>query len=295
MSAPRRLILIHNPAAGQRRRRRLEQILALLRAHGCSVELRPTAGPGDAERLSAAVTAADCDVLVVAGGDGTINEAVNGLVRAGHAVPPLAVLPVGTANVLAAEIGLPFAPRAVARCIAEGRPRRVHLGRANGRHFVLMAGVGLDARVVAEVSLPLKKLAGKVAYVAETLAQLARYRCTPCTVTVDGAAYQADSVVACNGRFYGGHFVAAPKGCLESAGFEVCLLTGAGAWNALRYGAALVLGRLPLLPDVRIVAGRDIVIEGEPGAPVQGDGDIVARLPVRITVADECLSLIYPP
>ncbi len=294
MPPPRRLVVIHNPAAGQRRRRRTEATLALLRAAGCAIDLRPTAGPGDAEAIAAGIGAADADLLVVAGGDGTVNEVVNGLARAAGPVPPLAVVPLGTANVLAAEIGLACTPKAIADAILRGRPRKVHLGVANGRRFVLMAGVGLDAHVVAEVSLLLKRHAGKAAYVAGTLAQMLRYGFPVCRVDVDGVAHEARMAVVCNGRFYGGPFLAAPKACLEQPGLEVLLLSGAGAWNALRYGAALALGRLPLLADVRIVAGSRVRIEGVDGAPVQADGDVVARLPVEIEVAPECLELVYP-
>lgn len=290
----RRLVVIHNPAAGQRRRRRTEAVLTLLRDAGCAIDLRPTARTGDAEAIAAGITATEADLLVVAGGDGTVNEAVNGLARAAGPVPPLAIIPLGTANVLGAEIGLAGRPAAIARAITHGRPRPVHLGLANGRRFVLMAGVGLDAQVVAEVSLLLKRHAGKGAYVAGMLAQLLRYPFPLCRVIIDGACHEARSVVACNGRFYGGPFVAAPRACLDQPGFEVVLLERGGAWNALRYGAALVTGRLSRLADVTIISARSLRIEGEAGAPVQGDGDIIARLPVEIGVAPECLDLVYP-
>lgn len=292
---PRRLVVIHNPAAGQRRRRKTERTLDLLRRAGYGLDLRPTAGPGDAEAIAAGITAEECDALVVAGGDGTVNEVVNGMVAAPGPVPPLAIIPLGTANVLAAEIGLATTPEAIARSITTGRPRRIHLGRANGRHFVLMAGVGLDAHVVAHVSLLLKRHAGKLAYVAETLAQMVRYRYPACRVVVDGVAHPARTVVACNGRFYGGPFLAAPRACLDQPGLEVVLLTGGGAWNTVRYGVALLLGRLSRLDDVRILSCRSLRIEGDSAAPVQADGDIVARLPVDISVAEACIELVYPP
>lgn len=293
-TGPRRLVLIHNPAAGQRRRRKTEAVLALLRAAGCAIDLRPTTGPGDGAAIAAALTAADADLVVAAGGDGTINEVVNGLAAAPGPVPPLAILPLGTANVLAAEIGLATAGAAVARTVTHGQPRRIHLGRAGGRHFVLMAGVGLDAQAVAHVSLLLKRRAGKLAYVVAVLRQLLRYRFPVCRVEVDGIAYPARTVVVCNGRLYGGPFVVAPQACLEQPGFQVVMLQRGGVWNSLRYAAALLVGRLPRLRDVKIVAGRHVRIDGEAGAPVQGDGDVIAQLPVEITVADACLDLVYP-
>lgn len=295
MPAFRRLVVIHNPAAGQRRRRKTEKTLALLRAAGCSLDLRATAGPGDAEAIAASVTALECDALVVAGGDGTVNEVVNGMLRGGGPAPPLAVIPLGTANVLAAEIGLATTPAAVAGSIMHGTARRIHLGTANGRYFVLMAGVGLDAHVVAHVSLALKRRVGKLAYVAETLAQALRYGYPACRVVVDGVTYKARTVVACNGRLYGGPFLAAPLARLDRPGLEVVLLAGGGLWNTLRYGAALVAGRLSRLNDVQVLSCRSLRIEGEAGAPVQVDGDAITQLPVDIAVADACIDLIYPP
>lgn len=291
----RRVVVIHNPTAGQRRRQRTEATLSLLRQAGCMLDLRATAKPGDAEAIAAGISADDCDVVVAAGGDGTVNEAVNGLAGAPGPVPPLAILPLGTANVLAAEIGLGTTPAAIAAAVLTGDARRIRLGRANGRHFVLMAGVGFDAHVVAQVSLLVKRHAGKLAYVGESLRQLTRYRFPLCHVEIDGRAFTARSVVVCNGRLYGGRFVAAPNACLEEPGFEVVLMERGGAWNAVRYGSALALGRLSLLPDVRIVTGRHVRIDGEAGAPAQADGDVIARLPLDITVAERCLDLVYPP
>lgn len=289
----RRLIIIHNPQAGRRRHRRLAAVLALLQDAGCAIDLRPTGGPGDAETLARQITAEQADVVVAAGGDGTINEVVNGLAAAPGPLPPLAVLPLGTANVLAAEIGVGASAKAIARAISHGQPRRIHLGSANGRHFVLMAGVGLDAQVVAQTDAVLKKHMGKLAYFWQILLQLLRYPFPACRVAVDGQRFEGRGVVVCNGRLYGGVFVAAPKACIEQPGFEVCIMARGGMWNALRYGIALLLGRLPRLKDVTFVNGRHVAIDGTPGAPVQADGDVVTTLPVDIAVAGS-LALIFP-
>ena len=288
------MLVIYNPAAGQWRKRRLQTTLAALKGLGCSVHLFATQKAGDAQTRAATLTAEDCDVVVAAGGDGTINEVANGLANAPGQVPPLAIIPLGTANVLAQEIGLRGNPRAVARAIAGGARMTVHLGEANGRYFVMMAGVGFDAHVVANVDLTLKRRTGKIAYVVETLVQGLRYGFPRCNVTIDGQTHDAYSVVVCNGRHYGGPFVAAPKASLAEPAFEVCLLEKGGYRHVLRYGAALVMGRLSALPDVKILTGRTLKIEGEAGLPVQGDGDIIATLPVDITVAERTLELVVP-
>jgi YegS/Rv2252/BmrU family lipid kinase len=293
-SVKRRVLVIYNPAAGQWRRRRLQATLRALDEIGCPLTLHETTRPGDAEAKASMLTEDDCDVVVAAGGDGTINEVANGLIGAPGPVPPLAIIPLGTANVLAQEIGLRGQPGNVARAIAGGSRMIVHLGKANGRHFIMMAGVGFDAHVVANVDLALKRRTGKVAYVLETAAQALRYGFPLCQVTIDGRRFEACSVVVCNGRHYGGPFVAAPQASLGKPLLDVCLLERGGWARVLRYGAWLVLGRLSRLPDVRIETGSLITIEGVPGLPVQGDGDIIAELPVTIEVSDRTLELIVP-
>lgn len=290
----RRVLVIYNPTAGQSRQRRLRATLRALAELGCPVTLHETTERGDAEATAQRLVAAEFDVVVAAGGDGTINEVANGLIAASGPIPPLAIIPLGTANVLAQEIGLHGKPEAVARAIAFGERMTAHLGRANGRHFIMMAGVGFDAHVVANVDLALKRATGKVAYVVETLSQALRYGFPPCRVEIDGRWFDACSVVVCNGRHYGGPFVAAPGASLSLPAFEVCLLEKGGWRHVIRYGLALVMGRLSALPDVHIETGRHITITGEPGLPVQGDGDIIAQIPVVISVADKTLDLIVP-
>jgi YegS/Rv2252/BmrU family lipid kinase len=293
--AARRVTVLFNPAAGGRRRGRLEQTLQLLRESGCAITVQATAARGDAEDMARAYGAAApaSDLLVVAGGDGTINEALNGLLANGAAAP-LALVPLGTANVLAAEIGLVTTPAVVARTIAQGVAADAHVGIANGRCFAAMAGVGFDAHVVANVGLDLKRRLGKGAYVVESIRQLFRFRFPRYRVTVDGQAYEAASVIVAKGHYYAGRFVCAPEARLDRPEFHVCLFERGGRWNAIRYAIALALGRLPRLADFRIVRGRTVTIDGPAGDPLQGDGDIIARLPARIEIAPRPLRLIMP-
>lgn len=293
----RRVLVVFNPTAG-RRGGRLAAILAALEAQDCEVVLRKTAGPGDATRI-ARDESRGFDVLAVAGGDGTINEAANGLAELGPDAPALAVLPFGTANVLAHEIGLGLDEARVARTVATGRTETVHLGtvsepRGTARRFLLMAGIGFDAAVVAGVDTRLKRRIGKGAYVWRMLVELWRYGYARYMVTVDGERHACASAVVAKGRFYGGRFVCAPDACLNEPDFQVCLFLRAGRLHVLRYSLALALGRLPKLPDVRLLRGRDIRLEGPFGAPIQADGDIVARLPSGVTIATHPLRLLYP-
>src|SRR5262245_64058454 len=129
--------------------------MAHLEEMGCRVTVHQTTGRGDAQAVASRITKDQCDRIVVAGGDGTVNEVLNGLTP--HS-PPIGLIPMGTANVLAAEIGLGSQPREIAKAIARGEPRPVSLGDVNGRKFALMTGVGFDAFVVATVSAPIKRM-----------------------------------------------------------------------------------------------------------------------------------------
>ena len=183
----------------------LAAVLTALRKEAVQVELHATGSACDAER-----TARDCgpdiDVLVVAGGDGTINEAINGLMMRERS-PALGIIPIGTTNVLSRELRIPRQADALARLLADGRTRDIHVGRANGRYFSLMCGVGMDAHIVNRTSLRLKKRIGKLAYILQGLRELAaglprRYR-----VEIDRSeVVEASSVIVAKSRFYGGEF-----------------------------------------------------------------------------------------
>lgn len=288
----RRLLIIFNPTAGLRRRARLQRVLDRLAAYGCQITLRETETAGHAEALAAAADPLHYDIVVAAGGDGTINEVANGLAT----LPlPLAIIPLGTANVLAAEIGLPTEPAQVGEAIACGATQPIVLGAANGRRFIMMAGAGFDAHVVNEVSVPLKRWLGKGAYVAAFLHQLFAFRFPSYRVRVDGIDFRAGSVIVANGRFYAGRFVAAPGADLCRPQLEVCLFERCGRLATIGYALALLTGRLPRLQSYRMItAANTVEILGAPGEPVQGDGDVIGRLDARIEVIPAALQLIMP-
>ena len=189
---------------------------------------------------------------------------------------------------------MPVHPSALADTIVRGAATPIHLGDVNGRRFVIMAGVGFDAFVVSRVPTWSKRGIGRVAYVAEALRAMLTYPFPPFRLTIDGVAADAASAVVANGRFYGGCFSCAPEARLGDPLLHVCLFERGGAWNAMRYAAALVQGRLHRLSDVRIVPATVVCVEGPEGDPVQCDGDIVCRLPARITVAPEAIHVIRP-
>lgn len=290
-----RFALIVNPAAG--RHGRFARALALLSASGLTVKLFPTTARGDAERLAAAAAAdGQTEAIIAAGGDGTINEVINGMAGSGL---PLGILPLGTANVLAWELGIGDRLADAAAVIAGRATRRIHLGRCNGRYFVMMAGVGVDAHVVAAIRPGLKRALGRVGlgkltYVLEGLHQIIRLKPARYRITVDGAATEVASAIVANGRFYAGRYVVATAADLGAPLLQVCLLARSGRLQAARNSLAMVRHRLHLSPDLTVKPGTAITIDGPAGDPIQADGDVIGHLPASIELAPTTLDLFVP-
>ena len=301
---PKAVLLIRNPIAGRRRQDLVDAVVRQLEAEGWAVEMVDTAAAGDARRLAESHEVDRYAVIAVAGGDGTINEVVNGLAARGESAPPLAIVPLGTANVLAHELGLAASATAVARTIMSGRAVLVHPGQASGegdpRCFSLMAGAGFDAKVVAGVSAPLKRRFGKAAYVWRSLIETRRYRPVRYAVEIDGVSYEAASVIVTHSRHYAGPYVVAPNAALSEPLLHVCLFERWGRRQTLRFGLALLLGRLPRTGGYRVITGRQIKVSvlydaGElRRQPVQIDGDDALTLPVSINLASAAVRLLQP-
>lgn len=304
LASGRRLLVIFNPTAGRRRPGYLDRALAAARGAGAGIELSETKAAGDAESMaSAAVRTGGFDAIVAAGGDGTINEVINGMVGAALAanvpLPALGIVPLGTANVLAHELGMAAEAGPVGRWLATAPARPIRLGRANGRLFVQMAGVGMDARVVAGIDPLVKRRLGKGAYALGSLREIMAgprrdYRVR--AIGPDGAvtALEGASAIICNGHYYGGTFVLAPAARLDADGFQLVLFQRPGRLAALSYATAMVLGLIPKRQDVTILPVTAVEIEGPAGEPVQGDGDVIARLPLRIERLQIALTVLAP-
>lgn len=285
------ILVIHNPVAGRRWRGRVDRLFELLAERGFETHVELTAKPGDARE--AARIADGIDVIVAAGGDGTVNEVVDGLSArpADQSRPSVAFLPLGTANVLAWELGLPRDPEGVVGLIEAGTAVAVRPGIANGRRFVLMASVGLDARTVSAVKPSVKRALGGGAYVLAAITALGM-PAPLYAVTVDSRAFEARTVIVTRARRYGGPFALSPDGGLRTDAIRVVMMRGYGWGAALRYGIALALGRLHRLTDVEMVDGRDIRVTGPDGDPVQIDGDVAARLPLVVGLDGRTVSFL---
>jgi YegS/Rv2252/BmrU family lipid kinase len=287
-----RVIVVFNPTAGQRRRQRLWRVLDLLIQHGQRVDVVETAYPGHATLLARQAAAAGARLVVAAGGDGTIADVANGLAGSGVL---LGIVPLGTANVLAQELGLPSDPCSLAAALALRRTR-VHwpglaCGAGGERLFVQMLGAGFDAQVVHRLPLRLKRMLGRGAYVVQTLREAMRYADGPLSVRVDGRETEAAAVIVSKGRLYAGPYLLASDAVPGEPGFVVALFDHGGPLAALRYGAALPLNRLPQQSGLRLLAAREVEILGTE-VPTQVDGDPAGTTPVRVMEAREPIEIV---
>lgn len=287
------MIIVFNPVAGRRRAQALWHVLDVLAANGVRIDLVETQCPGHAVTLAQAAVEAGAELVVAAGGDGTIAEVANGIM--GSAVK-LGVIPIGTANVLAHELNLPFAPVRIAAALAFGRTQPLWPGMLNGpdgdRLFVQMLGAGFDGHVVKTLPLELKRRLGRGAYVLHTLRASIRYDFRSIALRIDGSETQSGSVIVSKGQFYGGPYRLAHDAISSSPGFSVSLFDRTGPLSALMYGAALPLGVLARAPGVRQVRAREIVFTTNADIPVQTDGDYAGTMPLRITDASSAIQVV---
>jgi YegS/Rv2252/BmrU family lipid kinase len=268
--------LIANPVAGGDARRKIEQTVAWMQARDVAVDLTLTEARGDAQRAAAAARTDSFDRIVAAGGDGTLNEVINGLAPSDI---PLGFIPLGTTNVFALETEIPFDLEQACALVLDGTPRRICLGKADGHRFLLMAGIGFDAAVVRGVSLRLKRRVGKLAYVVSGLIGLCRYRPRLLEVLTEaGVRRQAYGVIISNGRLYGGRFVVSPGASLYTRSLNVCLLLRKTRLGLLRTVVKIAAGRPLLADEVVQLRARKVIVAGA-GVPVQVDGDYLGELP----------------
>ncbi len=289
-----RAALIYNPAARRlqwRRARKLRAVLERLRSFGLAVEVQGTVGSNHAPGLVRSALQRGCDLIIACGGDGTINEVVRGM--EGSRVP-LMVIPAGTANVLAQEIGLPLDWVDAAGLLETGRIRRIALGRVGSRPFILMAGIGVDAAVVSAVNPGLKRLLGQGAFWISGLRQFLSYPFAPFEVQADGDSRRATFAVIARAKNYGGGFQIAGQADLFSDDFQVCLFQAGNRWRFPRYFWGVVRRRHHRLPDVLQFRARSVLVEGSTQIGVQIDGELIGCLPQSVTLQPDALSLLIP-
>jgi len=295
----RKVVLIANPKTGRYGSRRATAISDLsdyLVSRGLDVRLETTNAPGDATRIAHNAANNGTSDVVVVGGDGTINEAIQGM--AGTKAR-LAIIPRGTGNVLARELGLPLESEKAADVVIRSKTREVHFGVAidertdTRRYFLLMAGIGLDASVVTNVQPSLKKRFGKAAFWLSGLSHLANWSPRAFHVEINDETLSATFVTIGNAATYGGALAITPGAEIDKPEFEVCIIQTTSRLRYLRLlSHAIRSGLSEQKEGVRFLKATSVRAFGD--APVQVDGEVIGHLPMRFEIAPYSLEVIVP-
>ena len=305
-------LLIYNPTSGRRRSRRFEEIekaTRILKEAGIATQIAATTAPGTGRRMAELAVAQRQDLVIACGGDGTVNEVINGL--AGSQVP-LALLPAGTANILAKELGVPWDIPQAARLIPGGVVRRIALGIATavnangngsdssdssvGRYFLCVAGAGPDGAIVNGVDEILKKNAGIVAYWAEGLKQLFRYDFPEMRVHSGGQERRATIIVVGRTAHYGGPFKITTEASLFEDSFELLTNSSTNRFKYLACLPALLMGKLRGFEGISTWKETEVICESADERMVyaQVDGEPVGPLPLAFRIVPDALSIVVP-
>jgi diacylglycerol kinase (ATP) len=292
--------VIFNPAAcGDKARRFRRQLDAV----GANWSLKATTAPNDARRLAAEAVADGFDLIVAAGGDGTINEVLNGIGDApdGFARARLGVLPLGTVNVFARELKIPLRVKRAWEILQTGREIKIDLPRAEfsaggvlqKRYFCQLAGAGLDARAIELVDWQHKKQVGPLAYVIAGLKAMCEEK-PKITARVNGRSVMGELVLMGNGRFYGGSFAMLPQADLRDGVLDLCVLPRTDWWTLLRIAPSLLLrGKLPA-DGAQHFSATTFELTSDSPAAFELDGEWVGKLPVTFAIEREKLRVVVP-
>jgi len=286
----RQAVIIANRGAGSFSSGGMDSVCRSLQAAGIEVDnlsCRDFAEMQETARLASCRP--DAPLVIAAGGDGTISAVLNGLAGSGATC---AILPMGTANVLAIELGLQSVEMAVAKIVSgENRPFTAGLvtGTSRSSRFFLMAGVGLDGRIVRGVTQQRKKRFGKGAYLLSALEQLRHWETGRLRVITEGADFSCHSVIVCNAARYGGAFTLAHGASIFSPSLELVAVGGSSRTDQLQLALQTLKGGSGGSGIIRLAAER-IRIEG--AKPLQADGDDWGDSPVEIIAENEYARII---
>jgi YegS/Rv2252/BmrU family lipid kinase len=290
------IILIANPAAQKASDKKVAAASYYLQSKGYQVEVFFTHKTGDAQELARASLLRQPFLVIAGGGDGTFNEVANGL--AGTEIP-MAILPLGTTNVLARELNIPDTVQGAMDRAIRKNPRRISLGKITltessphlSRYFILMAGIGFDGMAVRGTNKTMKELSGQGAYIFSGMKTLLRFRPSPLTFTVDGNNYEGYSCIIGNGSKYGGSFSVTPDADLSDPSLYACIFRGGKRTDIARYVFGILTGTHLRYRDIDYMKSQHITITGR--ADIQIDGDYFGMTPAKVEVVPNALSLIF--
>ena len=280
-------VIILNPAAGSEQAERWRERIKSIAPGG---DLFTTSRSGEAETLARRAADKGFEKIVAAGGDGTVNEVVNGLVGSGAT---LGLLPMGTVNVFAMELGLPMHDLELCwDIIQDENTRLVDLPSANGKYFVQLAGVGLDAQVVKETSLAFKRSFGPLSYLISA-AQIAARRPPRLFIESENASIDEGSfVLVGNGRFYGGPFPFFKHAAIDDGLFDVVVFKRLGYLEIIKYLQDVVFSSDIHVPEIEYFQTRRLRVDSDQSVPVELDGELVGNCPVEFSLHEQSLRVL---
>jgi diacylglycerol kinase (ATP) len=289
----KRVFIIANPVARKASKRKIEGALFFLKEKGFSPELIYTKGPGDGMLLGRSIIKQNnIYAVIAAGGDGTFNEVANALT--GTTIP-MAILPLGTTNVLAKELGIPEDPQGAMELLNQKivslRPGIIKNNRAS-RYFLLMAGIGFDATAVYGVNKKLKKFSGKFAYILSGARNFIINRPSSITLIVDNEEIKATSAIISKASCYGGYFKIAPDATLKEPSLYAVIFTQNTRRAIIRYITGVLMGRHIKFRDVLYRKSSKVVVPCS--CHIQVDGDYFGKGPAEITEGTEELRFFVP-
>ena len=282
-------LIILNPAAdGERALRKQARVESLAR----DCVFCATTYTGEAEAMARRGVAEGFEKIVAAGGDGTINEVVNGLAGSGTT---LGLLPIGTMNVFATELGLPTHDLELCWEIVKGdSTRAIDLPKANQKFFVQLAGVGLDAQVVKETSSQLKRNFGPLSYVISALQIAARKPPKLFIQSEDASIDEASFVLVGNGRLYGGPFPFFKHAVLDDGLLDVIVFKRLGYLEIIKYLQDVIFSSEIRVPEIEYFQTRQLRVESDQSVPVELDGELVGNCPVEFSLENRSLRVLVP-
>ncbi len=287
-------LLLYNPAAGRfpLSENRLKAFLGTLNQYGIRTE---TATTRPAQKVS--LNLENKDLLIVYGGDGTLHEVIPEVLRW---QVPVALLPAGTTNVLARELGIPRDPERALSLVPRRKLQKIHLGmgislpQGKRRYFHLMAGIGFDGDVISRTGQHMKKTLGMAAYWLVAHISLLKYPMTPFELSLEGEVHQGTFAVIGNVRKYGGELSLTPKASVRENCLDVCLFTSQQRLRYLLYLWGVLSGRHLRYPDVLYRKVQHVKVSGDRPVPIQMDGELIGQSPMEFSSSSEGLQMVVP-
>lgn len=290
------LLIINPSAGGGKARKSIVKIKEFFKKNNANLVVRQTSEAKEATKI-ARRSRRKYDIIIAGGGDGTVNEVINGIVR--HRIPlkkyrvMMGIIPFGTENVLAREFSIPSDPIEACKVILKGKSQLIDLGKAKRRYFVLMCGIGFDAQVASKVGGWLKKILGTHAFTLTVAKELLLYNPSELTIRIKDKKIKGYYAVVSNAKYYGGGLrLSSSYTNIKDGLLDVCVLKNKDLLSMLRYIFSAYKTKLHKEPDVKYYKAKRVRIKSKEPMLVHVDAEVVGKTPVTVKIVPKVLDLI---